>query len=54
MWYKASFECDDYQMILAENDVDALENALEKEEEYGILLNIFLLDDNDKEIKKIY
>ena len=54
MWYKAEYEYDDFQMILADNDIDALKNALEREEEYGILLNIFLLDDNDKEIKKIY
>ena len=33
MWYKAEYECDDFQMILADNDNEALEIALDNEEE---------------------
>lgn len=54
MWYKAEYESDDFQLILAENDNQALETAIDNESEFGTLFNLFLLDENDNEIKTIF
>ena len=53
MWYKAEFEDDNFEMILAGSDKEALESAFDMEEECGTLFNLFLLDDKDNEIKTI-
>lgn len=54
MWYKAEYELDEFQLILAENDNQALEIAYDNESEFGTLFNLFLLDENDNEIKTIF
>lgn len=54
MWYKAEYENDNFEMILADSDKDALKEAFENEEEHGTLFNVYLLNDNDKEIKTIF
>ena len=54
MWYKAEFEDCNFEMILADNDNDAVENAFELEEEHGTLFNVFLLDDNDNEVRTVF
>ena len=54
MWYRAEYECDDFQMILADNDNEAFEIALDNEEEFGTLFNVFLLDENDNEIRTVF
>ena len=43
MWYRADFEDDNFEMILADSDNKAFETAKEMEEENGILFNVFLL-----------
>ena len=54
MWYRAEFEDDNFEMILADNDNEAFEKAQEMEGEFGTLFNLFLLDDNDNEISTIF
>lgn len=54
MWYKAEFEDDNFEMILADNDDEAFEEAQEMEEEYGTLFNLFLVDDECNEIKTVF
>lgn len=54
MWYKAEYEDDRFEMILADNDQEAFEKAYENEEEFGTLFNVFLLDENDNEIATIF
>ena len=54
MWYRAEFEDDNFEMILADDDKEAFEKALEMEEEFGTLFNVFLLDENDNEIATIF
>lgn len=54
MWYKAEYELDDFQLILADNDNLALEIALDNENEFGTLFNLFLIDENYNEIKTIF
>lgn len=54
MWYRAEFEDDNFEMILADDDNEAFEKAQEMEEEFGTLFNVFLLDENDNEIATIF
>lgn len=54
MWYKAEYESDDFQLILASDDNQALEIALDNENEFGTLFNLFLIDENYNEIKTIF
>lgn len=54
MWYRAEFEDDNFEMILADSDNEAFEKAQEMEEEFGTLFNVFLLDDNDEVIKTVF
>ena len=54
MWYRAEFEDDNFEMILADNDTEAFKQATDMEEEKGTLFNIFLLDDNDNEVRTVF
>ena len=54
MWYRAEYEDENYQMILADDDNQALEIALDDETDFGMLFNLFLLDENDNEIATIF
>ena len=54
MWYKAEYEDDRFEMILADNDDEAFEKADEMQEEFGTLFNVFLLDDNNNEVKTVF
>lgn len=54
MWYRAEFEDDNFEMILADNDREATEQAYDLEEEHGIVFNLFLLDDNDNEVRTVF
>ena len=54
MWYKAEFEEDRFEMILADNDQEAFDKAFELEDEYGTLFNVFALDENDNEIRTVF
>lgn len=54
MWYRAEYEDERFEMILADNDNEAFEKAQEMEEEFGTLFNLFLLDDNDEVTKTVF
>ena len=54
MWYRADFEDDNFEMILADSDSEAFEKAREMEEAFGTLFNVFLLDDNDNEVRTAF
>ena len=54
MWYRAEFECDNFEMILADSDNEAFETAKEMEGEKGTLFNVFLLDDDYNEVRTVF
>lgn len=54
MWYRADLEDDNFEMILADSDSEAVEKAYELEEEHGTVFNLYLLDDNDNKIRNIF
>lgn len=54
MWYKAEFEDDRFEMILADNDQEALDQAWELEEECGTLFDVFALDENYNETRTVF
>lgn len=54
MWYRAEFEDDNFEMILADNDNEAFETAKEMEEEKGTLFNVFLVDDDYNEVRTVF
>ena len=55
MQYKAEYENDDtFEIIIADNDNDAIEQAKIYEDNNGILFNVVLLDDNYNEIKIVF
>ena len=54
MWYRAEYEDDNFEMILADNDNEAFEQAKEMEEERGTLFNVFLLDDDNNEVRTVF
>ena len=54
MWYRAEFEDENFEMILADSDNEAFEKADEMQEEHGTLYNVFALDENDNEIKTVF
>ena len=54
MWYRAEFEDDNFEMILADSDNEAFEKAKEMEEEKGTLFNVFLLDDDYNELRTVF
>lgn len=54
-WYKAEYEDEDFEMILADDDEDALRQAFDFEEEYGrTLFNVFAIDENYDNIRTIF
>ena len=54
MWYKAEYEDDRFEMILADSDEEAFQQAYDNEDEFGTLFNVFALDENDNEIKTVF
>ena len=54
MWYRAEFEDENFEMILADSDNEAMENAFNLEEEHGTLFNVFLLDDDYNEVMTVF
>lgn len=54
MWYRAEYEDERFEMILADNDEEALEEAFEMEEEFGTLFNVFAVDDDYNEIRTVF
>lgn len=54
MWYKAEYEDYNFELILADSDNEAFDEAKEMEKEHGILFNLFLLDENDDEVRTVF
>ena len=54
MWYRAEFEDENFEMVLADSDNEAFEKAKEMEEEHGTLFNVFLLDDDYNEVRTVF
>ena len=54
MWYKAEYEDDRFEMILADSDEEAFQQAYDNEDEFGTLFNVFALDENDNEIRTVF
>lgn len=54
MWYRADYENDEFEMIIADSDDNALAEAFALEEKLGTLFNVFLVDDDFEEIKTIF
>lgn len=51
--YKAEYEDENFEIILADNDSEALEEAWNKEKEHGTLFNLFEIDENYEEIRTV-
>lgn len=54
MWYKAEYEDDRFEMVLADSDEEALQIAYDNEDEFGTLFNVFAIDENDNEIRTVF
>ena len=52
--YRAEYENDEFEILLADNDEDAIAEAFTLESEKGILFNVVLIDEDYDEIKTIY
>lgn len=52
--YKADYEDDNFEVIYADNDKEAMEEAEKYENEHGILFNVYEIDDDYNEIRTIY
>jgi hypothetical protein len=52
--YRAEFEDDNMEVISAETNEEAMDQAFELEKEYGILFNVTLLDDHYNAIETIF
>lgn len=53
-WYVADYEESGINMILAENDTNAIANAIANEAELGTLLNCWEINDENEKIRLIY
>lgn len=54
MTYKAEYENEVFEIILADNDNEAIEQARDLENEHGTLFNVFLLDDHYNVIRTVF
>ena len=54
MWYKAEYEDDRFEMIFADSDEEAFQQAYDNKDEFGTLFNVFALDENDNEIRTVF
>lgn len=52
--YKAEYEDENFEMILADNDNEAMKEAGRYESEHGIVFNLFEIDENYDEIRTVY
>lgn len=52
--YRAEIEDDNFEIILAENDKEAIKEMRTLQEEGHTVFNLFLLDGNYNEIKTIF
>ena len=55
LWYKAEFENDEFEMILADSDEDALRQAFDiVDERRDTLFDLFEVDEDYNEIRTIF
>lgn len=52
--YKAEYEDEEFEIIYADNDNEAMKEADEYENEHGIVFNLSEIDDNYDEIRMVY
>lgn len=52
--YKAEYEDEDFEIIYADNDNEAMKEAESYEDEHGIVFNLFEIDENYNEIRTVY
>ena len=52
--YKAEYEDEEFEIIYAENDKEAMKEAESCEDEHGIVFNLFEIDENYNEIRMVY
>jgi hypothetical protein len=50
MNYKAEYEDGNFELLFADNDSDALQEAYEYEDEHGFVFNVFRIDDDYNEL----
>ena len=52
--YKADYADDNFEVIYADNDKEAMKEAEKYESEHGIVFNVFEIDEEYNEVRTIY
>lgn len=52
--YKAEYADEQFEIIYADNDIEAMKEAENYENEHGIVFNLFEIDENYENIRMIY
>lgn len=52
--YKAEYEDEEFEIIYADNDNEAMKEAESYEDEHGIVFKLFEIDENYNEIRTVY
>lgn len=52
--YKADYADENFEIILADNDQEAMREAEQYEPQHGIVFNLYEIDENYNEIRTIY
>ena len=52
--YKAVYEDEEFEIIYADNDNEAMKEVDRYESEHGIVFNLFEIDENYDEIRTVY
>ena len=52
--YKAVYEDEEFEVIYADNDREAMKEADKYESEHGIVFNLFEIDENYEEVRTVY
>lgn len=52
--YKAEYADENFEIIYADNDVEAMTEASQYEEEHGIIFNLYEINENYEEIRMVY
>ena len=52
--YKAIYEDEEFEIIYADNDNEAMKEADKYESEHGIVFNLFEIDEDYDEVRRVY
>ena len=52
--YKAVYEDEEFEIIFADNDNEAIKEADTYEKQHGIVFNLFEIDENYDEVRTVY